>query len=203
MEIRKDSWHYKLYSSPYWFLSGKPPERTNLCGYIRTLMLWVPFVWLVMAPMLLVVVALFSVAMWVLFLLLETAVITLFGHYWPMVRHESSYTGGVTLIDSIAPMEYMKPLPVPSPLLVKISGWRLPPVVFIAPIVLVFLAMSSPVVLWISVSLMSLATTGSLTVLLVRKVRKSQNLQPFFTYLKDKKDGICRQVVFTDSEISK
>lgn len=42
MKLKKDSWHYKVYS---WF-KGYEPLNGNLCPYIRTVFIWAPLKWL-------------------------------------------------------------------------------------------------------------------------------------------------------------
>lgn len=48
IEVNTDSWHVKVYKWWYrtkWPHKGKP-ERTNLCPYVRTVLIWAPIRWL-------------------------------------------------------------------------------------------------------------------------------------------------------------
>ncbi len=39
IEIKKSTWHYKLYENSFHFTDNEPPEQTDLCRYRRRIML--------------------------------------------------------------------------------------------------------------------------------------------------------------------
>ena len=175
MQIKKSSLHYKLYSSAYWIFA--------LASFIVTCAL--------------------AAILWSLCLVLFLFNFLFTGSLrGAMVESKIPIyaTGIVGLFELLFPMRYISgQLPEDGTVGLRVGNWRLPPTVILSPLALGFFTWWSPVAFWVAASLCGAALLIVTIVLSVKKIRQSENLRPFLTYLKDKKDGVCRKVEFVEN----